>query len=321
MNAVSEKEKSTDVLSQEGELLEFYGLPNGTDVYNTSIPFNYNGKHYIYGRVEKRSEWASSVTRLFVQDGKCWRLLPDAVSYPLEDPCIQVINGEFVLGGTHVIYSGGKVKTYLSYFFRGKAPWDLKFFTCGPQDMKDIRLVQRMNGKIGVFTRPRSEAVLKQYGSEGIIGYTEIDQIEQLTEDISNRANPLDIFFAKEGWGGCNQVYNLEDGSLGVIGHSGHYRQEDGLKKQIYENISFVFNPKNRTVSNFQRIATRGMFPHGEAKKDTLTECAYASGIVGSQEKNKVYLYSGLSDCSEGRIIIDDPFRAFGGVAVGTCIY
>ena len=37
----------------ESALLTFKGV-DGFDVYNCSIPFTWNGRSYIYGRVEKR---------------------------------------------------------------------------------------------------------------------------------------------------------------------------------------------------------------------------------------------------------------------------
>ena len=51
----------------EGRLLNFE-TNDGFDVYNCSVPFDYDGKTYIWGRVERRSDWASSVTLLFVAE-------------------------------------------------------------------------------------------------------------------------------------------------------------------------------------------------------------------------------------------------------------
>ena len=53
----------------ESSLIRFIGV-DGFDVYNCSVPFIYNGKKHIYGRVEKREEWANSHVRLFVETGK-----------------------------------------------------------------------------------------------------------------------------------------------------------------------------------------------------------------------------------------------------------
>ncbi|MCI8361224.1 MAG: DUF1861 family protein, partial [Clostridiales bacterium] len=50
-----EKEKKI----YDSALLIFQGV-DGFDVYNCSIPFTWQGETYIYGRVEKRDEWARS---------------------------------------------------------------------------------------------------------------------------------------------------------------------------------------------------------------------------------------------------------------------
>ena len=49
----------------EKSILRFVGV-DGYDVYNTTIPFWYEGKQYLFGRVEKRGEWARSWARLFM---------------------------------------------------------------------------------------------------------------------------------------------------------------------------------------------------------------------------------------------------------------
>lgn len=53
----------------EKACLAFHGV-EGLDVYNTSIPFPWQGKKYIFGRVERRSEWARSWVRLFEETGQ-----------------------------------------------------------------------------------------------------------------------------------------------------------------------------------------------------------------------------------------------------------
>ena len=87
---------------QENVLLTFTGV-DGYDVYNCSIPFTWEGREYIFGRVERREEWARSWVRLFEKSGKdTYALVPGSMIYQLEDPFIQMIHGELVLGGTSV---------------------------------------------------------------------------------------------------------------------------------------------------------------------------------------------------------------------------
>ena len=110
---------------QENVLLTFTGV-DGYDVYNCSIPFTWEGREYIFGRVERREEWARSWVRLFEKSGKdTYALVPGSMIYQLEDPFIQMIHGELVLGGTSVEKESGNVKTYRGYFYRGKKLDDL----------------------------------------------------------------------------------------------------------------------------------------------------------------------------------------------------
>ncbi len=156
----------------ESAKLVFRGV-EGFDVYNPSIPFEWNGKRYMYGRVEKRQEWARSWVRLFEQSGPDeWTVVPDTMIYQLEDPYISVIDQQLVLGGTHVRYNQGRLDTFYGYFYKGRDLHDLFYFTTGPDTMKDIRLVELQGGQIGVFSRPRSEEVRKEFGSESLVGFT-----------------------------------------------------------------------------------------------------------------------------------------------------
>jgi len=61
-------------------------------------------------------------------------------------------------------------------------------------------------------------------------------------------------------------------------------------------------------------IGTRPCYPEGPTKLEKLKDCAFTSGIVFRPD-GRVDLYSGLCDCEEGRITIDNPFPAHGGVA------
>ena len=56
---------------KKGRLLEFAGV-DGKDVYNTSVPFMFDNRLIIAGRVEDRSSEDSSTMFFDDQDGK-WR--------------------------------------------------------------------------------------------------------------------------------------------------------------------------------------------------------------------------------------------------------
>jgi hypothetical protein len=308
----------------ESTTLTFHGV-EGYTVYNCSIPFQWNGKEYIFGRVEKFDRWADSSAMLFEKTGEdTYTLVPNSTTYQLEDPFIAYVQGEFTMGGTHVRKKGGEIDTYYGYFYRGTSPEDLTYFTTGPDKMKDIRLVDLKNGKIGVFSRPRSQEILEKYGSASMIGYTEISSLDQLTDEVVENATPITGIFDQGEWGGCNQAYLLENGTIGIIGHQSFLQQVEGgipleeydfLKPiegekaplSVYLSISFEFDPATFQVTNRKVIGTRSCYPAGKPKKPSLADCTFTSGMVLRQD-GKVDLYGGLGDCAEGRIVIDYPF-------------
>jgi len=300
-----------NLLPQESTLLTFHGV-EGYDVYNCSIPFYWNGTRYIYGRVEKRAQWARSWVRLFYETGvDDFTLVPNSMLYQLEDPYIVFIGDEITLGGTHVRKQSGVIETFFSYFYRGTDLEDLDYYTSGPQGMKDIRLVQLPQG-IGVFSRPRGPEIQARFGSESIIGFTVISDLSDLTAEVVQNAPIVQDLFSNGEWGGCNQAYLLDTGLVGVIGHKS-YRTVDkhGNIQSVYTNISYVMDPQTNRVLDQKLLATRASFPSAPAKKKDLHDCAFASGIV-LRDDGKVDLYSGVGDTYEGRVVIDNPFHGFG---------
>lgn len=288
--------------------LIFLGLKN-QDVYNPSIPFKWHEKEYLYGRIEKRNEWARSLVGLFEKiNHDKWCLTSNNLLYQLEDPFITIINNELILGSVHVQYKQNKIDKFYTYFYRGENPQNLVYFTTGPANMKDIRLVALANNKIGVFSRPKNDLIKKLYNCDSAIGFTTINNLDELNDKVIEQAKYIPGIFKKGEWGGCNQVYLLENGLLGIIGHKCY--RENGLA--TYTNTAFVFDPIKHEILNQKIIGTRGCYPIGPAKKSYLTDCAFASGIVVNDKK--VNLYSGLNDCEVGRILIDNPFLKYGNV-------
>ena len=293
----------------ESATLTFHGV-DGYDVYNCSIPFEKDGKTLIYGRVERRSEWARSWVKLFEKTGPDeYTLIKDAMYYQLEDPYVQWIDGEMILGGTHVQKTNnGKTSNYFGYFYRGHDLDDLYFFTTGPRMMKDIRLVPLKDGRIGVFSRPRGQHVVEKYGSGSVIGFAMVDDLAQINADLIENAPVIGNLFGVGEWGGCNQCYLLKDGRIGIIGHKCYNdKNEKGELISVYLNVAFIFDPITHEATEPQVIATRRSYPDGPAKLPSLVDCAFTSGIV-LRPDGKVDLYSGIGDTQEGRVTIDNPF-------------
>lgn len=303
-------ERSADI--REHAVLRFHGLPPGTDVYNCSIPFEHEGRRHIFGRVERHDEWAASIVRLFAEVGPdVFELVPDGPNLQLEDPYVQCIGGEFVLGGTHVRKVRGEVDSYFGYFFRGPDPLHLRYFTTGPDKMKDIRLVERPDGRIGVFSRPRGPEVLAKFGTEAVVGYAEVSSLDELGPEVIEAAEPVAGLFTHGEWGGVNQAYALADGRIGIAGHVAFNEGapvSNGQTPQHYANIAFVFDPGARTVTHLHLIGTRACYdPSDTAKCPHLVDVAFTSGFVPRAD-GLVDLYSGIGDCREGRITIPAPF-------------
>lgn len=292
-------------------VLQFNGV-DGFDVYNCSQPFVWENRIYIFGRVEKRNEWMNSWSCLFEKSGEWeWTLVSNAKSYQLEDPFICIVNQEIILGGTHVYLKDNKLETYCVDFYRGKNINNLQYFTSGPNRMKDIRLVALSDNKIGVFSRPHTEEILRKFGSETMIGFTIIDDLDSLTQEVIEAAPYLNGLFTDGEWGGCNQAYLLEDGMIGVLGHLSF--KEKHTEQAVYLNICFVLNPITLNVLEYQLIGTRRSYPNGPAKKDYLKECAFASGLV-MKNNGLAHLYSGIGDVQEGVTTISYPFKAHGNI-------
>lgn len=310
MDNKKEKEQfEASHLNFDSKKLTFLGV-NNFDVYNCSQPFNWSGKNYLFGRVEKREEWMRSWVRLFEQTGvDRWTVVPDSMIYQLEDPYISVINNELVFGGTHVRLQQNKLDTYYGYFYSGKDINNLYYFTTGPDFMKDIRLVQLSDGKIGVFSRPRSKEILEKYGSESMVGFTIVDSLEELTNECVQNAELIPNLFSDNQWGGCNQAFLLDSGKIGVLGHVSY--QDDNTNQSVYANMAFVFDPYTRDIYNYHIIATRGSYPVGPAKKKNLCDCAFTSGMIMREDGN-VDLYSGIGDCEEGKVVVPYPFDGYG---------
>jgi hypothetical protein len=298
----------------ENAILSFMGV-DGFDVYNCSVPFEWRGNRYLYGRIERRDEWARSWVRLFRETGKdSYTLVKDSMIYQLEDPFVTFVGEEIVLGGTHVRYRSNQIDTYYDYFYRGKYLENLRYFTTGPDYMKDIRLVELPEG-IGVFSRPRDEEVIKKYGSDSVVGFTMIPDLDHLDASVIAHAKIIPGLFGAGEWGGCNQCFLLESGNIGVIGHKS-FQSSVPEYKLVYINISFVFDPKSNKLLDEKIIAVRSSYPPGPSKKPELADCAFTSGIVMRKggANSLADLYSGIGDTCEGRVVISYPFEGYGKI-------
>lgn len=165
--------------------------------------------------------------------------------------------------------------------------------------MKDIRLVELPDRKVGVFTRPQGKM-----GGRGKIGYTVIDELNQLNAEVVDRAPLIKDHFIDEEWGGVNEVTILSNGLIGTLGHIARY---DDRGNRHYYPMVFIYQPETNQITDMQMIAVRDDFPAGPAKRPDVADVLFSGGLVRRQN-GKAELYVGVSDAEAHKAIIDDPF-------------
>lgn len=285
-----------------GKKLVFVNVDD-MDVYNITAPFDIDGKKIIAGRVESRDSEYSKVM-FFAFDGRAWSPVNKAKFFELQDPFFARIHNEIVLGGVEVWPDENKPNALLwrTAFYRGKNIDDLKLFAKGPVGMKDIRLAELSDGRIGVFTRPQGVV-----GGRGKIGFTVIDSLEELNEEIIEKAELIDNQFDDDEWGGANELHLLKNGMLGVLGHIACF---DDAGNRHYYSVAFMFDPNLRKSTPLKIIATRSNFEEGEYKRRDLIDVIFSGGLIRRGD-GYAELYCGVSDAEAHMIVIEDPFLEY----------
>ncbi len=287
---------------EKGKRMLFINVGN-KDVYNITAPFIINGEKIIAGRVENRDSEYSQIM-FFTFNGEAWSPKEKAPVFNLQDPFVTGINNEIIFGGVEVFQKNND-RTKLQWrtvFFRGTNINHLKLFAAGPIGMKDIRLIQLCDQRIGVFTRPQGEI-----GGRGKIGFTIISSLNELTEETIEKASIIDNQFIEEEWGGVNEPHLLSNGKIGVLGHIACF---DENQNRHYYSMAFLFDPYLTKASPIKIIAVRENFEEGEFKRKDLIDVVFSGGLI---RRNDGYaeLYAGVSDAQAHRIIIPDPFLEY----------
>lgn len=277
------------------------GEQDTRDVYNITAAFSWNGETIIGGRVEARDSEDSEV--IFFRQEADGRFRPRTgyQTFKLQDPFYTIIGEGIVVGGVEIYDDPLKPGTlaYRTIFLKGKSLEQLERFAKGPERMKDIRLLQLAEDKILVFTRPQGDK-----GGRGTIGYTIIDKLEDLNVENVEKAILLDQQFAKEEWGGANELHLLKNGLIGVLSHIAKFDEEGN---RHYYSTTFAFNVETGAYTPMKLIAIRNNFAKGASKRPDLEDVIFSGGIV-REENGKAKLYCGASDAEGHTITIDDPF-------------
>lgn len=299
-------------IAHKASVLTFTGM-DGRDVYNCSAPFRLDGVKHLYGRVERRSIWSDSAVYLFRETAPdCFAPVPGSRLYPMEDPAVCLWDDRLLLSGIHVTKEQGMIRSYGTYFFRGRvaqaaAP---EYFTTGPQGMKDIRVVKLPEG-FGVFTRPGNT-----------VGYTVLDSLEKLTPAALEHAADTGLI-EPTGHGGVNQCFPLEGGCIGLIGHEAYATRPVGAPETVdwyglhhsYVAIAAVYDPAENRVRHSRIVATATCFQKSACKVtpvgQPMDDVVFPSGILWRSD-GCIDLYAGVGDATEQRLTLEDPFAAWG---------
>lgn len=287
---------------EKGKRMLFINVGN-RDVYNITAPFIINGEKIIAGRVENRESEYSQIM-FFIFNGEAWSPKEKAPVFNLQDPFVTGINNEIIFGGVEVFQKNNDPAKlqWRTVFFRGTNINHLKLFAAGPIGMKDIRLIELCDQRIGVFTRPQGKI-----GGRGKIGFTIISSLNELTEKTIEKASIIDNQFVDDEWGGVNEPHLLSNGQIGVLGHIACF---DENQNRHYYSMAFLFDPDLKKSSPIKIIAVRENFEEGEFKRKDLIDVVFSGGLI---RRNDGYaeLYAGVSDAQAHRIIIPDPFLEY----------
>lgn len=282
------------------EKVTFSGVGN-RDVYNITAPFQYGGEEVILGRVEERDSEFSQVF-FFTCENQIWNPRVHTHTYNLQDPCFSIIKGELIIGGVEVITAANdpsKIVSWVTQFYRGYDIDSLCHFSSGPAAMKDIRLIELQDGRVGVFTRPQGAR-----GGRGQIGFTIIDSLAELDEHTFIDAEMLRDQFVPEEWGGANEAHLLSNGHVGVLGHIACF---DQIGNKHYYSMTFAINPETYEKTPIKIISARSDFPRGPGKRPDLEDVIFSGGLI-RLDGGRAVLSVGVSDAEAYVIEIPDPF-------------
>lgn len=276
----------------------FQGV-EGFDVYNPTAPFSYQGRRILCARVEKRESEVSQAVFFEEIQPNAYRTIDGWKRYPLQDPCIARVLGQYILGGTEVFphpVNPGQVCWHTSFYY-GPDLEHLEKLADGPDGMKDVRLVELADKRIGIFTRPQGEK-----GGRGKIGFTIVDDFSGVTAEAMEAA-PLLGLFGDEEWGGVNEAFLLENGKIGVLGHIACFKPDE---VRHYFPMAFVFDPATREYTHPRILAERRELLPGPSKRPDLEDVLFSGGLL--MENGKAVLYVGVSDCEVQNIVVTNPF-------------
>ncbi len=285
--------------------LIFTGV-DGRDVYNPTQSFTIAGVRVIAARVEPRDSEVSEVV-FFSETNGVWAPLAGAPRFKMQDPFFTFISGQLILGGVEIFQKPEGGLGYKTIFYRGTSLQNLARFTEGPLGMKDIRLVELRDGRIGLFTRPQGKIPGTNIdGGRGKIGFMIINSLEELNAEAISKAPLINGQFTEGEWGGVNEAQLLPEGTIAVLGHIARF---DSRGDRHYYPVIFMFDAQTGKSTPLKIILERANLPNGllgESKRKDLRDVLFSGGMTLSGEKAVIYV--GAGDAETYTATLNNPF-------------
>lgn len=314
-----------------GWLLDF-GTPPEVDVYNSSAPIKYNGgKPIVIVREEEGDEF-SSQNRFFSYNsaGKFSRetnlsnLSELSLGRICQDPAIAYVQGNLVVTQVEVdpasLYNASQDVRFSSAIYAGETLDSLRLITKSrvEDEMKGLRLVELQDGRVGIFTRPRSPGNPAR-GGLGKICFTIVESLDQINSDILADAPHIQGLISGEEntWRGTNYTFLLPNGDLAVLDHRARFEKSEIKDSRGYYPGFFTFNPNSRRVDNQQILATIADFHFNgqvRAKRSALKNVFHPSALLfpdGDIRSNYAVLWGGAKDSKMAAIWIPNPLDSW----------
>lgn len=289
----------------QARVLSFEGV-EGHDTYNISKPVGGADGSVLGVRVEKRESEHSTVVFFEPSEGPgSWRRtsLP---TLELQDPFVTRIGDDVVLGGVEIAENpdrSGPDDTFVwrTRLFRGSSLGTLAPMLDGPWGMKDLRLVQLADGRIGVFTRPQGGRA-----GRGMIGFDIADTLSDIDIDFISAAPLWDDMYIPEEWGGANDACVLDENRVGVLGHIARFVGDE----REYYPLTFEVDVRTRRWSSPRIAFARSDLPPGPAKRPDLVHVVFPGGLVPdiSDGRRVARVYCGVGDAHAQVVTIGWPF-------------
>ncbi len=287
-------------------MLEEFELQEGEVAYNPTVPFVYKNKLMIIARVENRDDDYTAFSIFFEKKGSKWRRSEDFKEIKLQDPFLTKIDGEFLLGGVEAENHDNETYDFRTALYKGDELEDLKLFYIGPNKSKGLRICKLRNSKYVVLSRPMFPSDLDKDG-RGRLAYKLTDDITDLDTDFVKSQIIEGILKEKE-WGGANQIFELENGNVGILGHRAFFG-ENGIDK-IYVSTAIELDVLNNKIVLNKDILERSVFPDFQPLRPFLENVLYTSGMIATVKDDVYNLYVGISDIRIGYAEIQNPFSS-----------